>query len=52
MKLEEHYKLQLVGVPGHIDTDRNETADEMARQGTSHPLKVPGYQAGYQGLDK
>jgi ribonuclease HI len=38
MKLVEHNKLQLVWVPGHMETDGNETADELARQGSSHPL--------------
>jgi ribonuclease HI len=42
MKLVEHNKLQLVWVSGHMGTDRNETADELVRQGSSHPLIGPG----------
>ena len=52
IELAAHNKLQLVWVSGDMGTDGNETADELARQGSSHPLKEPGCQASYQGLDK
>ena len=38
LKLAEHNRIQLVWVPGHTGIDRNEMADEKARQGSSHSL--------------
>jgi len=37
-RLAEHNTIQLVWVPGHTGIDRNEMADETARQGSSHSL--------------
>jgi ribonuclease HI len=37
VKLAEHNKIQLIWVPGHMGTDENETASQLARQGSSHP---------------
>jgi ribonuclease HI len=36
MKLKENNRIQLVWVPGHTEINRNEIADELARQGSSH----------------
>jgi ribonuclease HI len=41
VKLAEHNRLQLVWVLGHMRIDRNEIADQLARQGSSHPLTGP-----------
>ena len=41
MKLAEHNRIQFVWVPGHVGVDGNEIADELARQGSSHPLTGP-----------
>jgi hypothetical protein len=41
VKLAEHNRIQLVWVPGHMGIDGNEIADQLARQGSSHPLKGP-----------
>ena len=41
MKLTKHNRIQLVWVPGHVEIDGNEIADELARQGFSHPLIGP-----------
>jgi ribonuclease HI len=38
VKLVEHNRIQLVRVPGHDGIDGNETTDQLARMGTSHPL--------------
>jgi ribonuclease HI len=38
VKLAEHNRIQLVWVPGHINIDGNQTADQLARQGASYPL--------------
>jgi ribonuclease HI len=37
-KLGEHNRIQLVWVPGHMGIARNGTADQLARQGSSHAL--------------
>jgi ribonuclease HI len=53
VKVAELNSIQLIWMQGHMGTDGNETADELARQGSSHPLighkselgitaKVPG----------
>jgi hypothetical protein len=36
--MTEHNRIQLVWVLGHVEIDRNEIDDELARQGSSHPL--------------
>lgn len=41
VKLAELNSIQLVWMPGHMAIDGNETADELARQGSSHPLIGP-----------
>jgi Ribonuclease HI len=41
VKLDKHNRIQLVWVLGHVGIDRNETADELARQGFSHQLIGP-----------
>jgi ribonuclease HI len=41
VKLAEHNRIQLGWVPGHMGIDGNEIADELARQGSSHPLIEP-----------
>jgi hypothetical protein len=41
VKLAEHNRIQLVWVPGHIGIDGNVIADQLARQGSSHPLTGP-----------
>jgi ribonuclease HI len=38
VKLTEHNRIQLVWVPGDMEIDGNETDDQLARQGLSHPL--------------
>jgi len=38
MKLADHNKIQLILVPGHMGTGRNELANQLAREGSSHPL--------------
>jgi len=37
-KLGERNRIQVVWVPGRVGTARNETADQLARQGSSHAL--------------
>jgi ribonuclease HI len=39
VKLAEHNSIQLIWVPGHMEIDRNEMAQQLARQGSSHPLR-------------
>jgi ribonuclease HI len=41
VKLSEHNRVQLIMVPGHIGIDGNETADQLARRGSSYPLIGP-----------
>ena len=38
LKLTEHNRIQLLWVPGHMGMDGNDIVDELARQGSSHPL--------------
>ena len=61
VKLAEHNTIPLVRVPGHMGINENEMAYELARQGSSHPLKGPepaigisekGCQGCDQGLNK
>jgi len=46
VKLAELNRIQLVLMPGHMGIDGNETADELARQGSSHPLAGPKSELG------
>jgi ribonuclease HI len=41
VKLAEHNRIQLVWVLGHMGIDGNKIADQLARQGSSHPLIGP-----------
>jgi hypothetical protein len=41
MKLAEHNRIELVWVLGNIEIDRNETADQLARQVSAVPLTGP-----------
>jgi len=41
VKLLEHNTIQQVRMPGHMGIDINEMADELATQGSSHPLTGP-----------
>jgi len=41
LKLKVHNRIQLGWLSGHMETGGNETADELARQGSSHPLTGP-----------
>jgi ribonuclease HI len=41
VKLAEHNRIQLAWVPGHMGIDGTETPDQLARQGSSHPLTGP-----------
>jgi ribonuclease HI len=41
VKVAEHNRIQLVWEPGHIGIDGNEIANQLARQGSSHPLIGP-----------
>jgi len=38
LKLGEHNRVQLVCVPGDKGFNGNEVADQVAREGSSHPL--------------
>jgi ribonuclease HI len=46
VKLKEHNRIELVWVPGHNGIDGNETADQLARIGSSHPLIGPEHALG------
>jgi ribonuclease HI len=41
VKLAEHYRIQLIWVPGHKDIDENEIADHLARKDSSYPFTGP-----------
>jgi len=41
VKLAEHSRIQLIRVPRHTGIDWNETNDQSARPGSSHPLAGP-----------
>jgi hypothetical protein len=41
VKLAEHKRIQLLWVPRNMRNDGNERADQLARQGSSHPLIAP-----------
>jgi hypothetical protein len=41
VKLAEHNSIQLVWVQGHMGIEGNKMADQLARQGSSHPLIGP-----------
>jgi ribonuclease HI len=41
MKQAKHNGIKLIRVPRHMGIDRNEMADELARQGSSHPQTGP-----------
>jgi ribonuclease HI len=41
VKLAVHERMQLVWMPGHMGTDVNETANQVARPGFSHLLIQP-----------
>jgi ribonuclease HI len=41
VKLAEHNRIELVWVLGHVGTDGNETADQLARQVSTIPLTGP-----------
>jgi ribonuclease HI len=38
LKLAEHDRVQLVWVPGDNGIDGNEVTDQVAREGSSHPV--------------
>jgi ribonuclease HI len=41
MKVAEHKRIQLVRVHGHMGIDGHEMDEQLARQGSSHPLIAP-----------
>jgi ribonuclease HI len=41
VKLAEHNRVQLILLPGNKGTDGNEKADQLAKEGSSYPLKGP-----------
>jgi ribonuclease HI len=46
VKLAEHNRIQLVWVSRHMGIDGNEIANQLARQGSSHPLTGPEHALG------
>jgi hypothetical protein len=41
MQLDKHNRVQLIWVPGHEGIVGNETADQLTRAGSDHPLIGP-----------
>jgi ribonuclease HI len=39
--MAEHNRIKLIWVPGHKEIDENETADQLAREGSSNPFTGP-----------
>jgi hypothetical protein len=45
-KMPKHNRIQMFLMPGHTGNNGNETADKLARQGSSHPLIGPEHALG------